>query len=339
MKLATRQISEFMQRPAQVSGVLVYGPDEGMVRTRVKQLTQTLLGHQYDPFAVIDLDEAALKTNPTRLFEEAAAMGFLVEKRVIILRAPPEKTARDIEALVPTLDASTYLIVSDAEMTPRSPMRQLFEQHQRLAALACYKDESQTIHALVRAEISKAGLSIRPDALAAMAQRLGNDRGVTLSEIEKLVLYKANKGDVTLADIDALIPDNQENEAVEVAYALLSGDAAAFDRKLASVLRDGVQPIALLRSLQRHLQRLHLVRATMQAGKSLEDAVAGLKPPVFFKEEARFKGQVQALPLSGFARLLQRVTEAEGYLKSGHRSPELAVAELTQLCAKMPRRG
>ncbi len=338
MKLGARQIADFMKAPAQVAGTLVYGPDEGLVRERVKQLTVAILGEKFDPFALIELDEASLKENPTKLFEEASAMGFLVDKRVIHLRSVSEKTAQDVEAVIGTLDASTYIIVSDGELTPRSPMRQLFEQHQRLAALACYKDEAQNISQLIRSELAKAGMTIRSDALMAMASRLGNDRGVTQSEIDKMVLYKGGKGEVMLADVDALIPDNQENEAQEAAYALLSGDAGAFDKKLAALMRDGVQPIAILRSLQRHIQRLHLVRSQMQEGSGAEEAMKALRPPVFFKEEARFKGQLQALPQNSLARLLSRVADIEGSIKTGRASPELAMAELTQLSAKMPRR-
>lgn len=338
MKLTARQIADFMKSPTQVAGALVYGPDEGLVRERVKQLTHTVLGEKPDPFAIIELDEASLKENPTRLFEEAAAMGFLVDKRVIILRAPADKTASDIEALLPTLNAATYIIVSEGELTPRAAMRQLFEQHQRLAALPCYKDEAQNISQLIRTEITKAGLTIRPEALSAMSARLGNDRGVSMSEIEKLVLYKGGKGEVSLADVDALIPDNQENEAIEAAYAFISGDAGAFDKKLMSLLKDGIQPIAILRSFQRHIQRLHLVRSQMQEGMGTEEAIKTLRPPVFFKEEARFRSQLQALPQHAFARLLQRVAEIEAHVKSGIRSPELAMAELTQLSGKMPRR-
>lgn len=330
MKLTNRNIPEFLKRPTQSAGVLIYGPDEGLVRERVKTIIHAVLGENPDPFAIIELNGASFKENETRLFEECAAMGFLVSKRVIVLRDVPEKIAKDVEAVIPTLDASTYLIVAEGELTPRAPMRQLFEQHQKLAALPCYKDEAQDIAQLIRTELAKTGHAIKPDAMHALAARLGNDRGVSISEIAKLATYTWDTREITLADVDALIPDNATHEGSDIAYALVAGDAARFDKHVSAMLRDGTQPIMILRAIGRHIQRLSTVHSLSQ-DMPVEDAMKQLKPAVFFKEEAAFKQQLRALPHAALLRLLKRVVEAEEAIKTGRLSPELALGGMHQL--------
>ena len=56
MKLAPSRIAAFLQRPdPEIRAVLLYGPDEGLVRERAEILARTVCPDLQDPFRVADL--------------------------------------------------------------------------------------------------------------------------------------------------------------------------------------------------------------------------------------------------------------------------------------------
>ncbi len=76
-------------------------------------------------------------------------------------------------------------------------LRKLFDGHKTAAALQCYPDSARDLGDVVRDALRAEGLSITPDALEDAVSRLGNDRGVTRREIEKLLLYMHGHKQVT----------------------------------------------------------------------------------------------------------------------------------------------
>ena len=72
MELQYRDIEGFVKKPAaHVLAVLVYGPDEGLVRERLDLLTQSVVEDIRDPFNVVEFSGDALGDNPARLLDEA----------------------------------------------------------------------------------------------------------------------------------------------------------------------------------------------------------------------------------------------------------------------------
>ena len=60
-KLAPSRIAAFLQRPdPEIRAVLLYGPDEGLVRERAGIVARTICPDLNDPFRVADLGAAAL---------------------------------------------------------------------------------------------------------------------------------------------------------------------------------------------------------------------------------------------------------------------------------------
>jgi DNA polymerase-3 subunit delta len=61
----------------------------------------------------------------------------------------------------------------------------------------------------------------------------------------------------------------------------------------------------------RHFQRLHLAASRMASGASADDALRALRPPVFFKQQERFKAQLSTWPAPRAAAALNGLTQAE----------------------------
>ena len=102
---------------------------------------------------------------------------------------------------------------------------------------------------------------------------------------------------------------------------------------------EGASPIAILRAVIRHFQRLHLAAGHLGAGKSPDQAMAALKPPVFFKARDAFRAQLRRWPIDRLARALDMLTEAELDCKSSGPPPNAVCGRALLRIAQAARRA
>jgi len=320
MKIAARNIDGFLEQPpAKVRAILLYGPDTGLLRERAQLLLRNLVGSTDDAFRIVTLAPADLRDDPARLVDEMAALSLTGGRRVIRVRGSDARTAeRAREVLDDPRESDSVLLVEAGELAPRDAVRKLFEQHDRAAAVPCYADDERALEGVIEHALRTADLSVEPAALAYLIASLGADRGVTRQEIEKLVLYKSGDDDrnVSLADVAACVGDGAPLARDDVALAALSGDQAAMDRALERCYAVGESPVAVLRTVARHLQRLHLLALRSRTGSGAEEQIRKLRPPVFFKHVPIIRGQLRLWDLARLGQAMELVTQAELECKS-----------------------
>ncbi len=234
-----------------------------------------------------DFDEDALLEDPARLGDELAAMSLMGGQRLVVLRDAGDKSAPVIkEALEGVCEA--YLLVYAQELPPRSVLRKLFESDGRIAALPCYKDEGVGLSQLITQQLQQAGLHSDRAVTEYLTARLGGDRSMGLSELEKITLYFLGETQVSLEAIQNLVESDQETTLDEVCQAFALRHTKRFCETLDTLLVAGVQPIMFLRSIDRLLARIADIHMQMAQGKSPDQAVQALRPPVFFKQQKLF---------------------------------------------------
>jgi DNA polymerase-3 subunit delta len=340
VKLAGARIEPFLRSPdPSVRAVLVFGPDLGLVRERVQRLMQGVVKDLSDPFRIAELTPAMLKAEPSRLGDEAAAIALGGGRRVVVLRDAGDSHSGAISSFLADPKGDSLVVIEGGELGPRSSLRKLFEGADNAAALACYGDEGGSLAAVIQDELKTAGLMAEPDAMAYLIDHLGGDRRLTRAELGKLALYMGGPGRVGLADATACIGDTAALGLDDLALATADGDHAGAQRVLDRLLREGSHPVAMLRAVSRHFLRLHLAAGHIAQGKSVDQAMAALKPPVIFKAAERFRRQLGRWPVDRLGRALDVLTEAEGDCKTtGMPAAELASRALIMLARAAARR-
>jgi len=333
MKIPAGRGESFVKSPdAAMRAILVYGPDGGLVRERVQRLVKGVVADVKDPFRVAELTPARLKEDPARLADEAAALALTGGRRVVVLRDAGDSQAEIIASFLANPKGDALVVVEGGEMGPRSALRKLFEGADNAAALACYADEGGSLAAVIQEELKTAGLAADPDALAFLIGHLGGDRRLTRSEMGKLVVYMGGAGRVRLEDAVACVGDSAALSMDDLALAAADGDHATAQRVLDRLLREGTPPVSVLRALARHFLRLHLAAGLVAQGRSPEQALAALKPPVIFKVADRVKRQLSRWPAETVGRALEVLTEAEIDCKTtGMPAAEICSRALMQL--------
>jgi DNA polymerase-3 subunit delta len=314
VKIEPRQVEAFLKKPdPKIRAVVVYGNDDGLVAERGTQLARTVCEDLKDPFRVVDIAGEALKGDPARLADEFGAMSLMGGRRVIRVRPAGEESATALENLVAATAGDALIVLEASNLTPRSALRALAETESTLAAMPCYMDNEEALEGLVESAARAAVLSVEPDALDWIVERLGGDRGQTRSEIDKLLLYKAGDAakTITLGDAMAVLGDTAAIGIDDVIAATFDGELVALDRALDRVFAEGGNPVQLVRSLQRHADQLHLVSGHARGG-NFEGAMFKARGlPRGGPVRQRFERHLRSWPLPRLSQALSRILDAE----------------------------
>ncbi len=344
MKITPRNAEAFVRSPdPSLRAVLVYGPDTGLVRERVEALVEAVAEDPGDPFRVSELGAREIVEDPARLGDEAAALSLSGGRRAVRLRQADDDLAPHFKDFFATGRGQALVVVEAGDLPARSALRRIFEGAGAGAALACYRDDERSLAALIRETLGGFGLEVTPDASAYLVANLGGDRQLSRRELEKLALYKGTRGKgaeaarIELRDAQACVGDSAALSLEDLAFAVAGGEPAGAERALQRSLQEGNHPVRALGAVARHFQRLHLVRGLTGRGDTLDGAVKGLRPPVFWKRAESFKAQAAAWPPGALARALERLLEAETACKQSGAVPDtLCARALLEIAVNAP---
>lgn len=297
MKLTWKQIDPFLKSPdTKARVVLVYGPDDGLMRERSVRISKTIVADLEDPFNTITLNGSILIEDTARLNDEANAISMMGGARLIRILDGGDKLTPIIKPYLDNPSLENLVIIEGGDLGARSTLRMLCEKAKNAAALPCYIEDERGMSNLIRETLSNAGFRIEADALHLLSSSIIGDRARARSEIEKLIIYMGDlKGSnlcVTLKDVQQSIGDNGATSLDDLIYAVAGGNAKIAVNSWQKLISEGVADIVILRTLQNHFRRLHYTHALMSQGKNLDEAFKSLQPPIFFKFEQPFKAQL-----------------------------------------------
>ena len=298
MKIAAGQVERFLKSPnPKTPVVLIYGPDEGLVRERVDQLIKTVLDDPKDPFRSSDLAADQIKSNPALLIDEARALCMMGGRRVIRVRQAGDFLRVACKSLL-ALDAIDALVVIEAgDLGGSSSLRKLIEQAPNGATLPCYRDEGRDLGSLIDRLLSERSLRVDPEAKAYLIEHLGGDRSVTRAELDKLALYvgpdDARASPIGLDVVGQVVGDSSAVGLDDLAHATTRGDAAQVERCLSRLLGEGQAPVRLIRTLLNHITRLRRLALSIERGDSADRAMSQVRPPIHFRRKADVKASLR----------------------------------------------
>lgn len=311
-KLSGGRIASFLKSPdPSCLVVLLFGPDQGLVRERADAIVRAVIGGLDDPFRVVVLSGASVKDDPPRLRDEAAALSLTGGRRIVRIREATDAIGEIVADFLSDPAGEALIVLEAGELNKRSSLRRACEEAPNGAAIACYGDRPDELAGFVRESLRERGIRISDDALSALVDLLGADRLVVRSEIEKLITYVGDKKTVDRDDVAASAGDSAEHSLDDIVYAAFDGDVNALDESLWKAFAEGVSPVSVLRAAQRHLSRVLLVKGLIARGSTYERAAAALFPPVIFTLAPRFRTHVQQWEHDRLAWSLDRVLAAE----------------------------
>jgi len=340
VKIAGARVESILSRPdPALAAVLLYGPDEGLVRERAVQLVRAVLPDPQDPFGLTELAADAVRAEPALLADEARALSLGGGRRVVRVRQASDQLSVACRALLALPSLAALVVVDAGELGAASSLRRLFEAAPNAAAIACWREEGRALAGTVHQQLAAMGLRPDAEAEAFLALHLGVDRGITMSELAKLDLYLAPAADersprpVTLQDVAAVVGDSAALGLDDLVHATALGQAADVERTMGRLLAEGQAPVRLLRALANHFGRLHQLACLVEAGEPAERVIEKARPPIHMRRRGSFKAALRRWPAAALARQAGVLLQAEiGCKTTGWPAAELCRAAALAAC-------
>src|SRR5438105_7048098 len=317
MEVKSFQIDKFIAKPpAGITAALVFGPDQGLVRERANVLARSIVPDLTDPFRVSELDEGRIISDPACLWDEAASLSMFGGRRIVRIGGAGNGLAQVMGRFLADPAGDALVIIEAGDLQKNSVLRQLFTKSDRAAAIACYPDTAESLEILITSVLAKQGLSIDHDALTQLVSRLGSDRGVTRSELEKLTLYALGEKRITETHISAVLGDESALRVDEVADSAGLGEYVRLDRTLTRLWAAGMAPGTVLRRAMAHFQQILAMKEEIAHGANAQELVKRQRPPVHFSRSRYFLAQVSRWSNDKLLQALTLLYEAEAVTRT-----------------------
>ena len=165
--------------------------------------------------------------------------------------------------------AMNVVCLEAGELRGTSALRKFAETNAKVAAVLCAPDTQASLEEFIRIRLNDSEIDISDDAFAVLLERLGQDRGMTTRELEKLEAYAA-QGEapykIDVSDVSAVIGDTTEAEIDTIIDATFSGNVLVLGPALERAAAAEINPITILRLSQMQADRIGRRLAGQKSG-------------------------------------------------------------------------
>lgn len=335
MKSNPRTLARNLDSPdADFRFYLFHGYDPAQSRAQAERLLKGLGAEK------AEIAASSLKNDPAALADEAGAIGLFGGKRALWIEPAGDEVAEAVEALLQATAVESPAIGVAGALRKSSRLLQLAEAHSFALSYQSYELSERDAEQLVDALAAQEGLRLAPGVAAQIAAAANGERGMIAQELTKLALYVgASPQAPASVDSEALeaVGAGGEGEWIHLGDVALSGDSAAVADQLSGAA--GIEPIGLIRALQRRIQMLAPLRAKVDEGRRPADVVASAGKSVFFKEKELVTRLLSMWESQALARISERLGSLERQLMRSDSPPDVeAVGEELVAIARAARR-
>jgi len=263
---------------------LFHGTDLGLIHERAKR-TAHGDGTAQDPFQLIRLHGDQIASDPGLLADEAGTIGLFGDRRIIWIEAGGKNFSESVAYQLDNPPENCTIIIEAGNLKPTAPLRKLLDPARRAASVSCYADSIEDLKRLVQSTLAQHGLSIDPQTRDQLVARLGNDRLITRSELDKLCLYAQGESHVTWQHITDIMNDASAIALDEAIDAAFSGQRAKVEQSCARVFETGGESGYLLISALGHALRLHRIKLDVENGGNLDSLL--MRNGLFYQRKSK----------------------------------------------------
>lgn len=338
MQIKGASIRRFLDKPDKnVRAILLYGPNESFTHEAAQRLAAWALGNSDDPYAITKLGDSEIKSDSARLADALAAQSLLGGPTIVWARidgkgadAAIVDALADIERGAPT----GFLIVEAGDIGGTAELVKKFGAAANAAVIAFYEETEAERAVFAKSLAKELNIGFERDAEDYFLSSLPADRGLARQEIEKLALYAHNLGRaISIADLEALMASEAESALDAASLAAAQGKVGQAVESLARI--DGLSGVSALRALLRRLHQLRDARLLIDQGMSPTDAIAKLRPPVFWKERDAVASQARLWTSKKLNAAYDVLWTAELRSKTAGAPQELIAADAYRGVAKL----
>lgn len=347
MKTNQKDFRQAAPRAARECRIFFFcGPDEAGAAAAAGAIVALLP----EPGERVELSGGELRSDPTRLGDEARSSSLFGDARHLYARASGDDAHDAVRLLLETIDAGEgdgacpVLIVASAA-TDKSRTAKLLEKRGDALVAMFYPPDLPTITAEVSRMAGAAGLKMSGDLHQRIARGAGLDLRLAQSEIDKLALYcdasPQAPREAKAEDLDAVGAATEEEGFMPLVNAVLSGDAARVPGEIRRLRELSLNSVGVLLAFERRAAQLAQLAGRFGGRGNLADFVEGERRSgrIFWRDAGDLKAQLALWRGKRLDRLVRRLAATHRALLSNSAASEVLLAqELAGIARKASER-
>jgi DNA polymerase-3 subunit delta len=199
---------------------LIYGEESYLKDSIRKMIVDKYSEAGSDDFDLITFygDEYPSNKKPIEILEQLDSLPFLTKRKIIILKKVDAMPADNLMMIAKYLEKpakTSILIMSGDKIDKRIKANKIIVD----AALniQCYPPyNASNIAAWLRAELQKKSIRIDSPAADLFANSIELDYMIASTELEKLIIYTKNSGNITIDDVEETVGKSRKNKIFDL---------------------------------------------------------------------------------------------------------------------------
>ncbi len=296
--------------PSSVKAFLSYGNDEGLVFETAQEIAKKINPNLDDPFNVEELTSAKIKDDAGALYMAATSTSLMGGQKLVIIKDATDTITNAVKDFL-ELNSDAFLVMFGTGLTRKSSLVQLTEGSDFAMALGCYADDMGALRQLIKQMLDENSITINEEAMSYLISKLGADRKMTRSEMNKLITYMGDDKTLTPEIAIACIDDASAVSFENLTDAIYAKNPKGISEGLQKLYGEGESEIAIIRIVASFFKRYIPAYKVMEDTGSVTNAIANIRPKPNFKQEAKVKAGFRNWNIDKINRALDILVDAE----------------------------
>jgi DNA polymerase III subunit delta len=263
---------------------LIVGADEGKIDAALSRL-RARAEREGGPGALESFAPDAGQGPPDAdaLIAAIPSMSLMASRRYLLADGVERWTAKQTEPVMASLgalppDLTVVLVARESPPKMKAP-KGMAEAIEAAGGdvLRYQAPRARELPARLVAEASQRGFRLEPDAARLLVERLGESTLRLANELGRLAVWAGPEGEVTVADLEAMVADTSEEAAWTLSDAIVARDPATAIRAADRLAAQGEAVTPLTYQAARRLREAHAALLELEAGSPQGEVEARLR--------------------------------------------------------------
>ena len=273
MKIRSNDIKTFVLNPPEtIKLFLIYGPNYGLRSEVQKTLSNNFSKEIDDPFSTSKLESINFLNNQSLLNDEMNTLPMLQRYRLVFVKGKGTEMLKPVKNIINKLNSNSKIFLIADEINSKHQLVKLCENSDESASIGCYEDSKIAISEVINDIFIRENITISRDLKAYMISKLGNDRKITISEVEKISLFAKENHTLNYQEICDLLGENFSADIDNLLISVFCGDYETFYLNFHTLKLYGISSIQIIRRtsfIVKIIERLILLKRKENASNNL----------------------------------------------------------------------
>ena len=287
--------------------LLFYGENLGLKEDFKKKISK-----HFSQDSIIKKNQEDLLNNENDFYVDLFNISLFEKKKIFVVSQCNDKIINLLDKIEGKLKDQKIFLFAEL-LDKKSKLRSTFEKSKKNSCIACYADNELTLKNFIISKLSGyTGLNTKN--LNIIIDHCNYDRSKINNELDKIITYFDKK--IIITDKLEKILNIKTNENFDtIKNSVISGDSVKTNKLLSDTILEPEKNTFYLASINRHLNKLGEI-VEMSKKMNLEEAINGIKPPIFWKDKPFYLSQTQKWNMKKIKSALKQTYDIEILIKT-----------------------